>query len=105
MINLLENIPADLTDEVVEILLESEHLRIERIVSRGHSSPETDWYDQGEHEWVLLLQGEAKLKFEEDNKVLLMEEGDSINIPAHQKHRVEWTAPDRETIWLALFYS
>ncbi|MEJ1380924.1 MAG: cupin domain-containing protein [Candidatus Sedimenticola sp. (ex Thyasira tokunagai)] len=104
MFNLLENLPSGLTGEVVESLLESDHLRIERIVSKGEVSPEGSWYDQDEHEWVLLLRGEAKLRFKEGNRTVDMEEGDCINIPAHQKHRVEWTAIDRETIWLALFY-
>jgi cupin 2 domain-containing protein len=30
--------------------------------------------------------------------------GDFVNIPAHTKHRVEWTTPDEPTIWLAVRY-
>ncbi len=33
-----------------------------------------------------------------------MKPGDFVNIPAHKKHRVEWTTPDELTIWLAVFY-
>lgn len=72
------------------MLLEATKLRIERIVSHGHASPEGFWYDQDQHEWVLVLQGAARLPIESESREL--EPGDFINIPAHQKHRVEWTA-------------
>jgi cupin 2 domain-containing protein len=93
---------ADLPKERVEVLLEDNSVRIERIVSHGQASPADFWYDQDEDEWVLLVQGAARLRFE--NEVVEMKAGDFINIPAHRKHRVEWTAPDEPTIWLAVFY-
>jgi cupin 2 domain-containing protein len=77
-------------------------LRIEQIVSRGHSSPEGFWYDQSEDEWVMVLKGSAKLSF--DNGSIDLNPGDHINIRAHQKHRVDWTNPAENTIWLAVFY-
>ena len=91
MNNLFSNIPSDLPDEVVEILLKTKSLRIERIVSHGHASANDFWYDQHQHEWVLLLQGEAKLQFEDDTELLSMKPGDCVNIPAGRRHRVEWT--------------
>ena len=33
-----------------------------------------------------------------------MRAGDYLNIPARRRHRVEWTAPDGPTVWLAVFY-
>lgn len=89
--------------EVFESLVEHDNVRIERIISKGHASPETGWYDQDRDEWVIVLQGEAELAFA-DGRSQHMKAGDFINITAHQKHRVEWTAPDIETIWLAVHY-
>ncbi len=90
-------------DEVTETLHQSEHVRVERIVSRGHSSPPGFWYDQEEHEWVMLLHGEARLLFEGDDEPLVLKSGDHVSIPAHRRHRVEWTSPHEPTVWLAVF--
>ncbi len=100
--NLFEAIPAALPEEIAQTLLQSGSLRIERIVSKGHCSEDGFWYDQAQAEWVLLVQGSAKLQFE--NRTLSLEPGDHVNIPAHVKHRVAWTTPAVETIWLAIFY-
>lgn len=100
--NLFAAIPANLRDELSTTLLEAHSVRIERIVSQGQASPAGFWYDQEQHEWVIVLQGAARLQFED--RVLELQPGDFVNIPAHQKHRVEWTTPDEPTIWLAVFY-
>ncbi|WP_020560187.1 cupin domain-containing protein [Thiofilum flexile] len=100
--HIFAQLPKDLSNEVFETLLHAEQLRIERIVSKGHSSPPDFWYDQAEHEWVLVLQGEAIVALED--KSITLKAGDYLNIPAHVKHRVEWTTPEQETIWLAIFY-
>ncbi len=102
--NILKNIPNNLPDELVDILVEGKNFRLERIVSKGHSSPKGFWYDQVENEFVLLLKGEAEVLFEDDAKPVALSEGDYINIPAQKKHRVERTDPNTETVWLALFY-
>ena len=100
--NLLSNLPKNLPEELTTVLLKGDQVRIERIISTGHKSPEGFWYDQPEHEWVMVLKGAARLQFED--QVVEMKAGDSINIPAHQKHLVEWTSPDEPTVWLAVFY-
>jgi cupin 2 domain-containing protein len=102
-LNLYDGLPTDLPQELTHLLLSAQHVRIERIVSRGHSSPPDFWYDQDEHEWVLVLAGAARLQFED--AVVGLKAGDFIEIPAHRRHRVEWTTPDELTIWLAVFYS
>ena len=102
--NLLQSIPTDLTEEVFETLAMGANIKIERIISMGHSTPDKDWYDQDQDEWVMVLQGHGILEFE-DAKELEMKAGDSINIPAHARHRVKWTEPNEETIWLAVFYN
>ena len=101
--NIYNLIPDDLSDEVFEILVQNTSVTIERIISRGHSSPETGWYDENRNEWVMLLKGEARLSFADGPSVNL-KAGDFLDIPAHKKHRVDWTDPDTETIWLAIHY-
>lgn len=105
MNNLFADLPTDLPEELVEVLTENKHVRIERIISTGHASPDDFWYDQDEHEWVVVLKGEAKLLFEDDDEPIHLRPGDFVNIPAYRKHRVEWTTPDEPTVWLAVFYS
>ena len=100
--NLFAGIPADLPEELLQTLLETKSVRIERILSRGHASPPGFWYAQERHEWVLLLRGAARLRF--DDEVIELRPGDSVNIPAHKRHRVEWTTPEEPTIWLAVHY-
>jgi cupin 2 domain-containing protein len=89
---------------LVERLVDTQHVRIERIVSKGHRSPLDFWYDQAENEWVLLVKGEAALRFEKNNELIHLRAGMHVNIAAHEKHRVEWTSEEVETIWLAVFY-
>ena len=103
--NLFDEIPSQLPDEVISTLLEAAHVRIEKIVSHGHASPEGFWYDQDQHEWVVVLKGGARLHFEGEEQPVELKPGDFMNIPARQRHRVEWTAWDEPTIWLAVHYS
>ena len=86
------------------MLAEGGQTRIERIISDAHASPEGFWYDQDEDEWVLILKGSAGLRFEESEETIVLNPGDWIDIPAHVKHRVEWTEPEQKTVWLAVFY-
>lgn len=101
--NLFSDISEDLSSERFEDLLKTETIRIERIISRGHTSPDQGWYDQEENEWVAVLEGAGKIGFEDGREVLL-QRGDCLEIPAHARHRVVWTDPDTPTIWLAVFY-
>jgi len=100
--NLFANLPSVLPEELVETVLQSALTRIERIVSHGHASPNEFWYDQPQNEWVVVLRGAARLRFED--QVVEMRPGDCVDIPAHKKHRVEWTTPDEPTVWLAVHY-
>lgn len=100
--NLFEGIPAGLAEERFDTLLFLRAVRIERIVSAGHVTPEGEWYDQGWDEWILLLAGCATLILEGDHEPHLLTVGDCMLIPAHQRHRVEWTSPDEKTVWLAV---
>lgn len=101
--NIYSNIPQRLPDELFEILLQKPGVTIERIISKGHCSPEHLWYDQAWDEWVILLQGQAILRFDDNRKVSLRP-GDYLLIPAHQRHQVSQTDPDSDTIWLAIHF-
>lgn len=103
MNNIFKNIPASLPDELFEEIVATHSIKVERIVSYGHSTPQNEWYDQNRDEWVMVLKGEAILSFFDGDDVK-MRVGDYITIPAHQKHRVSWTKPDEETLWLAVHY-
>ncbi|KIH78157.1 homogentisate 1,2-dioxygenase [Geoalkalibacter ferrihydriticus] len=102
--NLFQAIPAQLPDELLQTLAGNDQVRIERIVSRGHSSPKGFWYDQPQDEFVLLVQGEAALEFQDPGESVRLVQGDWLVIPAHRKHRVAWTSPHQDSIWLAVFF-
>ena len=104
MNNLFSNLPTEISSELIDSLLEKPGIRIERIVSQGQVTAAGEWYDQEENEWVIVLRGQARLRLEGDDQMREMGPGDHLNIPAHQRHRVEWTDTDEPTIWLAVFY-
>jgi len=101
--NIFTSMPENLDEESIDVLLQRENLKIERIISKGHTSPDTGWYDQENDEWVLVLKGAAVISFENETEVNLAV-GDYVNISARTRHRVKWTDPDTETIWLAVHY-
>ena len=103
MKNVLRDIPDHLPEERFDTLVRTDSVHIERIVSRGHASPEQGWYDQAHREWVLVLKGAARLVFDDGGEVSLGP-GDTFDIAAHRKHRVAWTDPKQETVWLAVHY-
>ncbi len=102
--NIFSDIPVETPNEILETIIESHQFKIERIISRGQATTDGDWYDQEKNEWVLVLKGNAGLLFEGSEEIVIMKTGDYINIPAHKKHRVEWTDPEEETVWLAVHY-
>lgn len=104
--NLFEELPsAPLAAEQFLELFAQPGLRIERIVSTGQASPPDFWYEPGEGEWVILLQGGAALEMAGEAGVRQLKPGDFLNIPPGQRHRVAWTAPDQTTVWLAIHYN
>lgn len=103
--NIYNNTPDELPDELIEIIVKSENIRIERIVSpMGHQTPEGKWFNQDRDEFVILLQGSAEVLFRENNKSMKLIPGDYIIIPKHKQHRVESTDTNIETIWLVAHY-
>ncbi len=102
--NIFSNIPPDLPAEVFEELIAAQHCRVERIISKGHSTPEGTWLSQDQNEWVIVLQGSAGLLFKGTDESTILKPGDYVSIAAHTKHRVEWTDETQETVWLAIHY-
>lgn len=101
--NLYRAIPDDLPVELMQDLAAAGDVRIERIVSRGHRSPGEGWYDQDRHEWVAVLRGRATIAYP-DGREIALGPGDYVSIAPHEQHRVAWTTPDADTIWLAVHY-
>lgn len=104
MASLLEYIPVDLPEELFETICSTDCVKIERIVSKGHASPEGFWYDQDRNEFVLVMKGSAGLKIEGKDDIVVLKVGDYLNIGSHVRHRIEWTDSSCETIWLAVHY-
>ena len=90
--------------ERLETLLARPGLRIERIVSSGQASPPGFWYQQAEGEWVLLVSGAARLRFEDETEARHLRAGDWLHIEPLRRHRVEWTDAETPTVWLAVHY-
>lgn len=103
--NLFSDLPTNAVDEVFDELIACRDFKLLRIVSNGQATPEGQWYDQDEHEWVMLLRGSAALLFEGDLEPVELQPGDVVDIPPHKKHRVAWTDPAQPTVWVALHYS
>ena len=102
--NLLDDLPKAADQESLVDLLKRPGVRIERIVSTGQSSPPGFWYDQAHGEWVAVLAGEARLRFEDEPAARTLRPGDFVDIAPHRRHRVEWTRPGEPTVWLAVHY-
>jgi len=98
--NIFELSELPLTEELTTILAEKGSVRIERIVSTGQVS---DWYDQDENEFVVLLQGEAVIEYE-NGKSIAMTKGDTLLIEPHERHRVSYTSMRPPCIWLCVYY-
>jgi cupin 2 domain-containing protein len=102
--NLFDDLPERRPEENFSALLDQPGFRLERIVSTGQATPSGTWYDQPQSEWVVLLTGSAGLLIAGEPEARQLKPGDWILIPAGVRHRVEWTDPDRPTVWLALHY-
>jgi len=103
--NLFADVSATLSEERFEPLVATKSFTLERIVSTGQTTAPGEWYDQERAEWVVLLSGSAGVLFEGEHEPRVLRPGDYILIPAHRRHRVEWTDTTDATVWLALHYT
>ena len=102
--NLFAGLPERLEAERFDEVLAAPGLRIERIVSLGQTTPKGQWLVQDQGEWVIVLWGAATLLFEGEAEPVRLGAGDHLHIPAGTRHRVEWTDPNRVTVWLAVHH-
>jgi cupin 2 domain-containing protein len=102
--NIFASIAERASDEALTTLLETDGLRVERIVSHGHTTPEGVWYDQEWAEWVMVVRGTAELLFAHESAPRVLRSGDYVHIPPHVRHRVSATDPGGPTVWLALHH-
>lgn len=109
--NIFSELPSAQKDEVFDILLKQKNIKIERITSLGQATPKGKWLREKTDEWVIVLQGKAKLKFAENPALCkpkglpyALNKGDYIFIPAGTPHRVEWSDPKQKTVWLAIHF-
>jgi cupin 2 domain-containing protein len=100
--NIFADLDANPAAEQLTRLLARPGVRIERIVSQGQASPPGFWYDEPQCEWVILLTGQARLRFEDEAADRVLKPGDFVEIVPHRRHRLAWTDPDGPTIWLAV---
>jgi len=100
-VNVLESPRGPLTEELVELIAGGRGVAIERIVSTGQATPAGEWLQQERDEWVVLLDGDAELSYDDGTRMRLGS-GDHVVIAAGERHRVEWTRTDPPCIWLAV---
>lgn len=101
--HLLADLPPPGPQEHTADLLARPGVRIERIVSHGQASRDGVWYDQSEDEWVMVVSGAARLRLEDEDADRVLDPGAWVYLPAHTRHRVTWTDPERDTVWLAVW--
>jgi cupin 2 domain-containing protein len=89
--------------ELFDTLWHDDLISFKRIISTGQITPIGEWYDQEQNEWLIVLQGSGELSFEDHSRIKL-NTGDYLFIPAHQKHRVEYTSTKPPCIWLTVFF-
>jgi len=98
--SIFDDVPEAPAEEVFTTLLERDGVRIERIVSHHHASPDGFWYDQPHGEWVIVLRGRATLRLQAPDERITLKEGDHLWLAPRRRHRVEETAAP--TVWLAV---
>jgi cupin 2 domain-containing protein len=102
--NLFADLPGTQLNEEAIAVARDPGAIVERIVSTGQASPPGVWADQDWTEWVVLLQGAAGVMIEGEEAERALSPGDHLEIPAHVRHRVEWTLTDQPTVWLAVHW-
>lgn len=94
--NVFKNVKFSSDGEIEEKVYEDDTLRIIRTMSLNQA---TGFYDQDELEIVILLGGVAEIEYD-DGRIIKLEEGDTLEIKAHEIHRVK---SQDKAIWLCIF--
>lgn len=89
--------------ETIDALLTGRgDVTVERIVSHGGRAPAEGVFEQDWTEFVVLMQGEARLVTLEPDKTFDLKPGDWLEIPPKRRHYVAWTSREPPAIWLAV---
>ena len=99
-INIFDLPRLPLKDELTTVLAQSDNVRIERIISTGQCS---GWYDDAQSEFVLLLDGQAEIEYQ-NGDVIRLDKGGTVLIKPHEKHRVKSTTADPPCVWICVFF-
>ena len=51
------------------------------------------------------VRGAAGVFFEGNAEAVCLAPGDYLTIPPHRRHRVEWTDPEGDTVWIAVHWT
>lgn len=102
--NIFQHPADDPGQEAFQAILKNDRFELESIISQGQSTEAGKWLDAENDEWVILLSGAARILFERENSARELKPGDYLYIPAHCRHRVEWTAPGQKSVWLAAHF-
>ncbi len=98
--NIMQDLEPSASEEILKTIYSNKNIKIERIVSNGQISPQGFWYDQEEYEFVLLVEGNAVIEFE--NYKVSLKKNDFIMIEPHKKHRITYTS--KPAYWLCVFF-
>ena len=90
------NLP-DLDSESFETLLKRKNVTVKQIVSNTLKTPQT--FKQDVDEWVVVLQGCAKLEM--DGIIHKLKKGDTLFIEANKEHTLLKTK--QVVVWLAVY--
>jgi len=102
--NIFARLPRIKNKEIFQELVKNKKFLLERIISLGQKTPEGRWLKESRDEWVIVLKGNAVLRFQDRKELMKLKAGDYVLIPKNTRHRVEWTSPNRKTVWLALHF-
>lgn len=102
--NIFADLPEIKKRELFQVIIKNKKLKLERIISKGQVTKEGHWLKQTRNEWVILLKGKAILRLWGEKDLIKLKSGDYVFIPKNLKHKVEWTAPDQKSVWLALHF-
>lgn len=100
--NLFRDLAAGPNETIDTLLTRRGDVTVERIVSHGGRAPSEGVFEQDWTEFVVLVQGEARLVAQEPDETFDLNPGDWLEIPPKRRHYVAWTSCEPPTVWLAV---
>lgn len=100
--NLFGDISAGPNETIDALMAGRGNVTVERIVSHGGRAPAEGTFEQDWTEFVVLVQGEARLVALEPDETFELKSGDWLEIPSKRRHYVAWTSSEPPAVWLAV---